>query len=125
MSEVNMAQILIVEDEERLAAFIDKGLKKQGFLTAIAEDGEKALLMVRENPFDLILLDLGLPIVDGWTVLKELRKQDEVRPVIIVTARKDEREKVLEMGGTATDFVTKPFRFSDLLERIQLHLSSA
>jgi DNA-binding response OmpR family regulator len=125
MSEVDMFQILIVEDEERLAAFIDKGLRKQGYTTAIAEDGEKALRMVHEKPFDLILLDLGLPIIDGWTVLKELRQQGEVRPIIIVTARKDEREKVLAMGETATDFVTKPFRFSDLLERIQLHLSSA
>lgn len=125
MSEVDMFQILIVEDEERLAAFIDKGLRKQGYTTAIAEDGEKALRMVHEKPFDLILLDLGLPIIDGWTVLKELRQQGEVRPIIIVTACKDEREKVLAMGGTATDFVTKPFRFSDLLERIQLHLSSA
>lgn len=119
-----MSQILIVEDEERLAAFIDKGLRKQGFTTAIAEDGEQALRIAQENSFDLMLLDLGLPVMDGWTVLKELRSQGERRPIIIVTARKDEREKALALRSGATDFVTKPFRFSDLLECIQNHLAT-
>lgn len=118
-----MRQILIVEDEERLAAFIDKGLRKQGFTTTIAEDGEQALRMVQEHEFDLMLLDLGLPIVDGWTVLKKLRSQGETRPIIIVTARKDDQDKASALHNGATDYVTKPFRFSDLLERIQTHLT--
>lgn len=119
-----MCQILIVEDEVRLAAFVDKGLKKQGFTTAIAEDGEQALQMTQEQTFDLILLDLGLPIVDGWTVLKELRDRGETHPIIIVTAHKDDRDKASALRTGATDFVTKPFRFSDLLKCIQTHLSA-
>mgnify|MGYP002780834793 CR=1 FL=1 len=120
-----MSQILIVEDEERLAAFIDKGLRKQGFTTTIAEDGEQALRIAQETTFDLMLLDLGLPVVDGWTVLKQLRSQGEIRPIIIVTAHKDEQEKLLAHRNGATDFVTKPFRFSDLLQCIQEHLAGA
>lgn len=119
------SQILIVEDEERLAAFIDKGLKKQGFTTAIAEDGEKALRIAREDGFDLMLLDLGLPVVNGWGVLKELRSQGEVRPIIIVTACKDEQERIFALRSGATDYVTKPFRFKDLLECIQTHLTGS
>lgn len=119
-----MSQILIVEDEERLAAFIEKGLKKQGFTTRIAEDGEQALRIAQEDAFDLMLLDLGLPVVDGWTVLKELRNQGEQRPIIIVTACKDDRDKALALHNGATDYVTKPFRFNDLVERIHTHLAS-
>lgn len=119
-----MSRILIVEDEERLAAFIDKGLRKQGFITAIAEDGEQALRMAEEQGFDLMLLDLGLPMMDGLTVLHELRSQGETRPIIIVTARKDDQDKASAFHTGATDYVTKPFRFSDLLERIQTHLIS-
>ncbi len=119
-----MSQILIVEDEVRLAAFIDKGLRKQGFTTAIAEDGEQALRIAQENAFDLILLDLGLPVVDGWTVLRELRSQGEIHPIIIVTARKDDQDKAAALRSGATDYVTKPFRFSDLLECIQTHLTN-
>jgi two-component system, OmpR family, copper resistance phosphate regulon response regulator CusR len=117
-----MSQILIVEDEERLAAFIDKGLRKQGLTTAIAGDGEQALQMAQENSFNLMLLDLGLPVMDGWTVLQTLRSQGETRPIIIVTALKDDRDREAALRRGATDFVTKPFRFSDLLERIQAHL---
>jgi DNA-binding response OmpR family regulator len=118
-----MVQILIVEDESLLAAFIDKGLRQHGFTTTIAEDGAQALQISRESTFDLMLLDLGLPVVDGWTVLKELRHHGEVCPIIIVTARRDNREKLQALRSGATDFVTKPFRFRDLLERIQSHLS--
>lgn len=119
-----MSQILIVEDEERLAAFIDKGLRKHGFDTAIAEDGEKALCMVQQDVFDLLLLDLGLPLVDGWTVLRELRKQGDVRPIIVVTARNDDREKESAFRNGATAYITKPFRFNDLLECIEIHLTT-
>ncbi|HAJ60473.1 MAG TPA: response regulator [Cyanobacteria bacterium UBA8543] len=119
-----MSQILIAEDETRLAAFIEKGLRKQGFLTAIAEDGQQAINIAQDGDFDLILLDLGLPIVDGWTVLKQLRSQGETRPIIIVTAIKDNRDKATALSLGANDYVTKPFRFSDLLERIQTQLEA-
>ena len=117
-----MCQILIVEDEARLAAFIEKGLKKNGYKTTIAEDGQQALSMIAGDGFDLILLDLGLPIVDGWTVLKAVREQGEMRPIIIVTARKDDTDRTIALTQGANDYVTKPFRFSDLLARIRLLL---
>jgi DNA-binding response OmpR family regulator len=120
-----MCQILIVEDETRLAAFIDKGLKKNGFRTTIAEDGRCALTVTEQNRFDLILLDLGLPILDGWTVLREIRSRGEGQPIIIVTARKDANEREIALANGADDYVTKPFRFSDLLERIRALLKKS
>jgi DNA-binding response OmpR family regulator len=118
-----MCQILIVEDEARLAAFIEKGLRKNGFTTAIAENGQQALSFVTDERFELMLLDLGLPIIDGLTVLKEIRNQGETRPVIIITARKDDNEGQIALTHGADDYVTKPFRFSDLLKRIHFLLA--
>lgn len=117
-----MTRILIVEDEERIAAFIEKGLQKNGFTTAIATDGQKAVQMAQNDEFDLLLLDLGLPIKDGWTVLSELRHQGKDFPVIIVTARDDIQEKQTSRQRGANDYVTKPFRFQDLLARVREHL---
>ncbi len=118
-----MNRILIAEDETRLAALIEKGLKKYGFTTAIAPDGDRALRMVQSGNFDLLLLDLGLPILDGWTVLRLLRSQANNQPIIIVTARADEQDRRMALACGANDYVTKPFGFADLLERVQLHLS--
>lgn len=117
-----MSRILIAEDEDRLAAFIEKGLQKYGFSTAIATDGEQALLMAQTNEFDLLLLDLGLPIKDGWAVLSELRRQGKQFPIIVVTARDDVKENKASWQNGANDFVSKPFRFHDLLTRIRHHL---
>lgn len=118
-----MNQILIVEDEAGVAAFMEKGLRKQGYTTTVAEDGQQALFLAQNSEFDLMLLDLGLPLIDGWTVLKELRRRGEKRPIIIVTARKDEGEQATAFNNGADDYITKPFRFSELLERIRVHLS--
>lgn len=112
-----MYHILIIEDEARIASFIDKGLRKHGFSTAIAPDGEIALFMVKEQKFDLLLLDLSLPIKDGWTVLEELSLQGIDIPVIIVTAQ----ERVYSNTRTL-DYLTKPFRFQALLARIYRYL---
>ncbi len=112
-----MSSILIAEDESRIAAFIQKGLEKNGFKTAIASDGEEALLMAQSDDFDLLLLDLGLPIKDGWTVLKNLRSQGKQIPIIIVSAF-DVTNEVAEVD----DYITKPFRLQDLLMRIKVHL---
>lgn len=118
-----MNRILIAEDEMRLAAFIEKGLKKYGFVTAIAPDGNQALSMAQSGDFDLLLLDLGLPALDGWAVLKRLRDQADNRPIIIVTACADEKDRLRALAYGANDYVTKPFKFADLLERVQVHLS--
>jgi two-component system, OmpR family, copper resistance phosphate regulon response regulator CusR len=117
-----MAKILIADDEARLAAFIHKGLNQNGFKATIVEDGEQALQQLKQGGYDLLLLDLGLPIKDGWTVLKELQQQQELVPIIIVTALNDERTRLAALASGATDFVAKPFRFLDLLAKVRSHL---
>jgi two-component system, OmpR family, copper resistance phosphate regulon response regulator CusR len=118
-----MNRILIAEDEDRLAAFIEKGLRKYGFSTAIATDGEQAVLMAQTDEFDLLLLDLGLPFKDGWEVLSELRRQGKQFPIIIVSARDDIKENKASWQNGANDYVSKPFRFQDLLARIRCQLN--
>lgn len=117
-----MKSILIIEDEARIATFLEKGLRKNGFTTAVAADGNQASLMALSSNFDLLLLDLGLPGKDGWTVLKELRAQGKQLPIIIVTARGDERDKAAGLEAGADDYVTKPFRFEELLARVRAQL---
>jgi DNA-binding response OmpR family regulator len=117
-----MSRILIVEDEARIAAFLEKGLRKQGFSTKVAEDGEQAVLLAQNNEFDLLVLDLGLPIKDGWTVLKELRDRGNHIPTIILTARDDVDDKRRGKQPSVQDYITKPFRFQDLVARIRHHL---
>ena len=117
-----MDRILIAEDEERIAAFIKKGLQKNGYHTAIAKDGEQALHLARSEEFDLLLLDLGLPIKDGWTVLAELEASSNHLATIIVSARDDPSTHLPRFRNRIIDYISKPFRFADLLERITICL---
>jgi DNA-binding response OmpR family regulator len=117
-----MYRILIVEDEVKIAAFMEKGFKKQGFVTAVAENGPQALSMAKKNEFDLLLLDLGLPGIDGMTVLRELRHRGEQRPIIVVTARTNRQELLSALESGANECVTKPFSFNDLLLRVRSYL---
>ncbi|MDY6783885.1 MAG: response regulator [Cyanobacteriota bacterium] len=117
-----MSNILIAEDEPRLAAFVEKGLRKNGFSTAIARNGEQVLEMLHGGQFDLLLLDLGLPVKDGFAVLRELGDSEVLIPIIVVSAREEARKETLECSNSVKDFVSKPFRFGDLLARVQTHL---
>jgi DNA-binding response OmpR family regulator len=117
-----MNRILIAEDEPRLASFLEKGLRSNGFVTTVAEDGGKASLMARDQEFDLLVLDLGLPGKDGTEVLREMRAAGQRMPVIILTARDDVSDKVSGLEGGADDYVTKPFRFEELLARVRARL---
>ena len=119
-----MPQILIAEDEPRIAAFIEKGLGAQGFTTIIAPDANQALDLVQGSEFDLVILDLGLPGKDGLEVLETLRGQGIQTPVIILTARGDIDDKLAGLEGGADDYMTKPFRFEELLARIRLRMRS-
>ncbi|WP_392479544.1 response regulator transcription factor [Nostoc sp. C110] len=119
-----MPNILIVEDEPRIASFIQKGLRSQGFTTTILTDGLYVLDVMQSGTFDLLILDLGLPGKDGFQVLEELRGQGEDIPVIILSARSDIHDKVAGLEGGADDYVTKPFRFEELLARVRLRLRS-
>ena len=117
-----MSSILIVEDEERIASFVDKGLRSSGFATAIAGDGESGLAMATSGRFDLVVLDLGLPDIDGIEVLKRMRGRGMSAPVVILTARDGVHSTVEGLEGGADDYVTKPFRFEELLARIRARL---
>jgi DNA-binding response OmpR family regulator len=119
-----MSRILIVEDERRLASFLERGLSAAGFVTTSVGDGPGALALALGEEFDLVVLDLGLPGLDGVDVLRTLRAADRPVPVIILSARDELDEKVrgLELG--ADDYVTKPFRFEELLARIRVRLRS-
>lgn len=117
-----MKQILIVEDEHRIATFIAKGLQAKGYGTKIAENASCALNFALDYPFDLALLDLGLPGEDGLSVLEKWRGQGVNFPVIILTARDDVMDKIAGLKGGADDYVTKPFSFAELLARIEVRL---
>jgi len=117
-----MSQILIAEDEPRIVAFIEKGLQANGFTTAVAENGDETLSMVQNGKFDLLILDLGLPGKDGLSVLEALRGQGEQLPIIILTVRNDVKDKVAGLEGGANDYMSKPFRFEELLARVRVQL---
>jgi DNA-binding response OmpR family regulator len=115
-------RILIAEDEPRLASFLEKGLRANGFTTTVVADGRAATVMARDDRFDLLILDLGLPGKDGTVVLRELRSADQRMPVLILTARDDVSDKVAGLEGGADDYMTKPFRFEELLARVRARL---
>jgi DNA-binding response OmpR family regulator len=115
-------RILIVEDEHRIATFIEKGLRANGFSTSVAEDGDLAFAYATGSGFDLILLDIGLPGRDGFTVLRALREARVTTPVIVLTARDSVQDTVAGLEGGADDWMTKPFRFEELLARVRLRL---
>ena len=117
-----MNRILIAEDEERIASFIEKGLRANGFTTTVAGDGHQAIALARSGDFDLLILDLGLPGRDGTDVLRELREWDRQTPVVILTARDGLTDKVAGLEAGADDYVTKPFRFEELLARVRVRL---
>ncbi len=116
------ARILIAEDEDGISSFLDGGLRAAGFSTKVVEDGSSALALARTGEFDLLVLDLGLPTRDGLSVLEELRRQGSRLPVVILTARSELDDMVGGLDRGADDYVTKPFRFEELLARIRARL---
>jgi two-component system, OmpR family, response regulator QseB len=117
-----MNRILIAEDEARIVAFLEKGLRANGFTTTVANNGTLAARMASSDDFDLMILDLGLPEKDGLAVLEDIRGRGDRLPIIILTARDDVRDKVSGLESGADDYLTKPFRFEELLARIRVRL---
>ena len=117
-----MTRILIAEDEDRIASFVEKGLRAQGYTTTVVTDGDEALQMGRSGLFDLVLLDLGLPGRDGFAVLQAMRESGDRTPVIILTARDGVEDTVAGLEHGADDYMTKPFRFAELLARVRARL---
>jgi two-component system copper resistance phosphate regulon response regulator CusR len=110
---------LVVEDEPKTAAYLQEGLTENGSKTDIAFDGEEGLRMALANDYDLIILDVMLPIRDGWSVMEELRRAQKLIPIIFLTARDAIGEKVRGLDLGADDYLVKPFAFSELLARIR------
>jgi two-component system, OmpR family, copper resistance phosphate regulon response regulator CusR len=112
-------KLLIVEDEAKTANFLKRGLSEAGYLVNVATDGGEGMRLIESGAFDLIVLDLMLPVVDGWQILTWLRGTGLQTPVLILTARDDVQDRVrgLELG--ADDYLVKPFAFSELLARVR------
>jgi two-component system, OmpR family, copper resistance phosphate regulon response regulator CusR len=117
-----VSTILIAEDEERIATFVAKGLRAAGYTPTIARTGPEALEFATQGGFDLMLLDVGLPGLDGFEVLRRLRATGAAIPVIMLTARTSTADTVAGLDGGADDYIPKPFKFDELLARIRLRL---
>jgi DNA-binding response OmpR family regulator len=117
-----VARILIVEDEKRIASFVAKGLRAEGHAPTVVGDGEAGLDEALSGAFDLVVLDIGLPGMDGFEVLDQLRSQGSHVPVIVLTARDSVTDTVTALDTGADDYMPKPFRFAELMARIRLRL---
>ena len=120
-----MSHILIVEDEKRIASFLVKGLSTAGYRTTVVGNGPAALQVAREGEVDLVVLDIGLPGMDGLTVLRTLRGEGSRLPVVILTANDTVASTVAGLEGGADDYVTKPFAFAELLARVRRRLAAS
>lgn len=117
-----MPSILIVDDEPRISGFVDKGLRAAGYATRVASDGTEGLHLALTDEFDLMVLDVNMPGLDGFEVLERLRGSGSRMPVILLTARTEIKDTITGLEGGADDYIGKPFHFDELLARIRLRL---
>ena len=110
-------RVLIIEDENKIASFIKRGLKEEGYSVDIARDGEEGYFMASTQEYDLIILDLMLPKMDGLTVCRKLRQEKKTGPILILTVRDAVKDKVTGLDSGADDYLTKPFAFEELIAR--------
>jgi DNA-binding response OmpR family regulator len=115
-------RILVVEDERPIAEFVQRGLEAEGYSVSCAYDGEEGLALARTGDYALVILDVLLPKMSGLDVIREIREQDEVLPVIMLTALAETDDVVAGLDLGASDYLTKPFAFAELLARIRAHL---
>jgi two-component system copper resistance phosphate regulon response regulator CusR len=111
-------KLLVIEDEPKTAAYLKKGLSEHGFILDIFEDGEAGLERVQSAEYDLLILDIMLPKLDGWSVLSQMRAIRNQTPVLVLTARDAVEDRVRGLNLGADDYLVKPFAFSELLARI-------
>lgn len=114
-----MTRVLVVEDEDNIATLLRDDLKIEGYEAEIVSDGEQVLAIVKEKDFDLILLDIMLPGMDGYEICRQLRRDETSIPIIMLTAKGQEAEKVLGLELGADDYITKPFSPLELRARIK------
>jgi len=112
-------RILIVEDDPNLAGFIQKGLREERYAVDLAQDGEEGLLMASTTPYDLVILDVMLPKLDGFTVCRRLRVAGNTTPILLLTVRGIVDDRVTGLNLGADDYLTKPFAFTELLARMR------
>ncbi|MGZ8804644.1 MAG: response regulator transcription factor [Microbacterium sp.] len=117
-----MTTILLIEDEPHIAAFVSRGLESAGYTTVTVDDGAEGLARALAGDIDLVLLDVGLPTIDGFEVLRLLRSEGSSLPVIMLTARSSTRDTVEGLDAGANDYVSKPFTFDELLARVRSRL---
>ena len=110
-------RILVVEDENKVAQFIRRGLKEEGYAVDIASDGEEGYFLAGTNEYDLIILDLMLPKIDGLSLCQKLRRTNRVVPILMLTAKDAVADKVKGLDSGSDDYLTKPFAFDELLAR--------
>lgn len=115
-------RILLVEDDKRLAGLIERSLKEQSYAVDVAHDGENGTFLADLNPYDLIILDVMLPVKDGLSICRDLRKKRSDTPILILTAKDEVRDKVVGLDSGADDYLTKPFSFSEFLARVRVLL---
>jgi len=120
-----MSSILIIEDEERISSFVDKGLRAAGYSATIVANGTDGLAYALTGEYDLVLLDIGLPGLDGFAVLERIRAHSTTLPVILLTARTSVVDTVAGLDGGANDYMPKPFKFDELLARVRSRLRDA
>lgn len=115
-------KILIVEDERKISRVLQLELEYENYETGVADNGKKALQMIQDEDWDLVLLDIMIPELNGLEVLRRVRKTDEATPIILLTARDEVYDKVNGLDLGANDYITKPFQIEELLARIRAHL---
>jgi len=118
-----MSRILIAEDDRGIADFINRGLTSAGYACDVVDSGPAAFAMARSGDFDLMILDLGLPHMDGADVLEQLRALRVSLPIIVLTARTKLKDRIRSLEGGADDYMPKPFQFAELLARVRLRLA--
>jgi DNA-binding response OmpR family regulator len=118
-----VARILIAEDDPRIAAVVEKALRANGYTTFVADNGEMAQSLGKTGEFDLLILDMGLPGMEGFEVLQNVRSRGETIPVLVLTGR-SERDVVMCLKAGADDYMRKPFQFDELLARVETRLKS-
>ncbi|MBV8846132.1 MAG: response regulator transcription factor [Bryobacterales bacterium] len=115
-------RILVIEDEKRIADFVSRGLESAGYAVDVANDGSRAIDLVHTTEYDMVILDLGLPDMDGLTVLQKIRNRKASPPVLILSARGAVDDRVKGLEGGADDYLVKPFAFVELLARVRVLL---
>jgi two-component system OmpR family response regulator len=112
-------RILVIEDERKIAEFLKKGLKAEGYAVDIASDGEEGHFLAGTEDYDLLILDLRLPKMDGITLCRTLRAEKFAAPILMLTVRDSVKDKVIGLDSGADDYLTKPFDFEELLARMR------